>query len=236
LSSRQTTDLRDPRSRARNGSTLAPPYLSYKTFYGFLERLRKGLPTRIDRSVMSSLSGSSQSQLVAALRYLELVTPTNSPTKSLVILVNSEAAEYPKALREVLNSSYSFLFDGRDLKSMTAQEIKKGFAAAGASGDTVRKCTAFFLAAARHAQIPLPPFITPARIKSKRRTAGTRRGSPSAPSARAGTGENADRGISMALLSKFPDFDAAWPAEIKSKWFDAFERLMARANRRKEFA
>jgi hypothetical protein len=28
------------------------------------------------------------------------------------------------------------------------------------------------------------------------------------------------------LLSKFPQFDPAWPDEVKLKWFDAFDRLM----------
>jgi hypothetical protein len=28
------------------------------------------------------------------------------------------------------------------------------------------------------------------------------------------------------LLAKFPEFDPAWPDEVKLKWFDAFDRLM----------
>jgi len=28
------------------------------------------------------------------------------------------------------------------------------------------------------------------------------------------------------LLSKFPTFDPAWPDDVKSKWFNAFDKLM----------
>jgi hypothetical protein len=204
-----------------------PPYLSYKTFYGFIERLKRGVPNRIDRSVMPSLSGSTQSQLVAALRYLDLITPTSAPTKRLIGLVSPKGTDYENALRELLVSSYPLFFDGQELKRMTAQEIKKGFAASGASGDTVRKCAAFFLAAARHAQISLPPFIAPTR--SKRRAEAARRKSPSTVLAPAGT-QNHTGGTAAMLLNKFPDFDPTWPAEIKSKWLDAFGKILARVN------
>jgi hypothetical protein len=217
-------------SEERRQSPLVPPYLSYKTFYGFIERLKKEVPNRIDRSVMPSLSGSIQSQLFAALRYLGLITPSKTTTKALALLVNADAAEYQKALREVLVSSYSFLFDGRDVKRMTPEEMRKRFMAAGASGDTIRKSIAFFLAAARHAQIPLSPFMTSVRTKSKPRTPETRHSSRSTLSAGAGLGNSTFSGPVIALLNKFPDFDPTWPAKIKSKWFDAFERLMARMN------
>jgi hypothetical protein len=30
------------------------------------------------------------------------------------------------------------------------------------------------------------------------------------------------------LLAKFPTLDPAWPDDVKSKWFDAFQQLMER--------
>ena len=42
-----------------------PPYLAFRTFRHFLDGLRaSGIPGRIDRSVMSSLSGGAQSALI----------------------------------------------------------------------------------------------------------------------------------------------------------------------------
>jgi hypothetical protein len=35
-----------------------------------------------------------------------------------------------------------------------------------------------------------------------------------------------DGGLVEMLLSKFPQFDPAWPDEVKLKWFDAFDRLL----------
>jgi hypothetical protein len=29
-----------------------------------------------------------------------------------------------------------------------------------------------------------------------------------------------------ALLAKFPDFDPAWPDDIKAKWFSGFDTFM----------
>src|SRR6266404_9089538 len=102
-----------------------PPYVSFKTFSGFIERMRKGLPNRVDRSVMSSLSGSSQLQLLAALRYLELASPKGIPTERLSGLVESDGAKFRKALREILTSSYPFLFNGFDLQRATVEELTR---------------------------------------------------------------------------------------------------------------
>jgi hypothetical protein len=33
-------------------------------------------------------------------------------------------------------------------------------------------------------------------------------------------------GWPQLLLSKFPTFDPAWPDDVKSKWFNAFDKLM----------
>lgn len=214
-----------------DGILLIPPYLSYKTFHGFIERLRarQPLPNRIDRSVMAELSGSNQSQLAAALRYLQLIGPSNSPTGTLVGLVSAEGADYQKALRALLITRYAFLFDSGDLRRLTPREIQRKFENVGASGETVRRCTSFLLAAARHAQIPLSPFVTRAPNVSRRKVTSKRLLPKLASSS-----DNSDDNVVMALLGKLPDFDPTWPIEIKGKWLDAFGRLMARADGEKE--
>jgi hypothetical protein len=32
--------------------------------------------------------------------------------------------------------------------------------------------------------------------------------------------------LEQLLLSKFPSFDPAWPDEVKTKWFEGFNKLM----------
>src|SRR5260370_23357746 len=143
-----------------------PPYISYRTFSGFSERLGTGMPSRVDRSVMSSLSGSNQSQLMAALRYLGLISPNGLPTEKLSMLMNSEDAKFQRGMREVLLSSYPFLFKGFDLQKATFDELRGKFAGAGLSAALVRKCVAFFLPAAKHAGLQVPPFV-PVRPRLK---------------------------------------------------------------------
>jgi len=36
------------------------------------------------------------------------------------------------------------------------------------------------------------------------------------------------------LLAKFPNFDPAWPDEVKEKWFTAFNELMQRGQENRE--
>ena len=45
-----------------------PPYLGFGTLQNFLDSLRQGIPSRIDRSIMHSLGGTVQKQLLHALR------------------------------------------------------------------------------------------------------------------------------------------------------------------------
>jgi len=167
---------------------------------------------------------------MAAMRYLELITPKGTPSPKLNKLVHAEGSERKKVLREILLSSYPFLFKAFELQKATGREIEEKFVAAGASGDTVRRCVAFFISAAQEAQIPLSPFLKAVRRKKKgisgrRRSMGDLAGELTADGSRA---DPSQVEWNRMLLSKFPNFDPAWPDEIKSKWFDAFARLKGR--------
>ncbi|MBI3935185.1 MAG: DUF5343 domain-containing protein [Acidobacteria bacterium] len=207
-----------------------PPYVSYKTFRKFLEDLSGKVPTRVDRSVMASMSGAVQSQLIAALRYLQLISPQGISTEKFIKLANSKGPERQRLLRQILNSSYPYLFKGFDLQRATTQQIEQKFKQAAASGETVRKCVSFFLAAAREAAISLSPHISASRGRRRQRTrislvpgrVGTSTITESEPIA----GEASSRQWAAELLNKFPSFDPAWSDEVKSKWFEDFGRLM----------
>lgn len=150
-----------------------PPYVSYRTFLNFVASQRQGMPGRIDRTLMSNLSGAIQSQLFGTLRYLNLINQQDIPQTIFEKLAKAEGAEQQEVLREVLQSSYPFLFDteGFNLANATPGQFEEQFRKAGASGDTIRKCTAFFLAAAKDAEIPISPRITSA---SRPRTTSAR--------------------------------------------------------------
>ena len=210
-----------------------PPYGSFVSFQSFLKSLKSGIPGRIDKSVMTNLSGGVQTTVIHTLKYLKLIDAEGIPTDKLAPLVNSEGAEYQKALRGVLGAAYPFL-SGETFKLNTAtpKQLDDEFEKL-ASGDTVRKCVTFFIPAAKAAALQLSPHIK----EPKKRTVTNGKvkkpkPAPAAPGAAATiTAERhqqppAAMSWHQLLLSKFPSFDPAWPDEVKAKWFESFNDLM----------
>lgn len=212
---------------------LSPPYLPYKTLRNFLESMKVAMPARIDRSVMRSMSGAMQSQLILALKYLHLISlDAGVPTEKLTKLVHSEGAERQRILKEILISSYSFLFkEGFNLEDATPLQLQERFAQSGVSGNTMRKCIAFFMRATKDAGITLhhitkgTPGPRPGTTKEKRKTNQFQQTLDANPKDFIGSqGQNIS--LDQLLLSKFPSFDPAWPDEVKAKWFEGFNKLM----------
>jgi hypothetical protein len=148
-------------------ATGIPPYVAHRTFENFLAELKaRGLPSRIDRSILSHKSGTVQSQLLLCFQYLDLLTSSGRPTEKLRALLATEGRARKNLLREIIRSAYPFIFDAQvDLSSATQNQIEELFRQTGASGETVRRCISFFLAAARNAGIPFSPYLRPHRGK-----------------------------------------------------------------------
>lgn len=206
-----------------------PPYVSYRTFKSFIESLRVAMPGRIDRSLMGTMSGAIQSQVLSSLGYLDLISPKGIPKEKLNRLVNSEGPDRQKVLKEVLSNSYPFMSEsGFDLERATSRQLEEQFAKLGASGDTIRKGVAFFISAAKDAALSLSPFFAKKSKVGRKTTLRTK----SKTKERKRTDEDLETqqseqiSWSQLLLSKFPSFDPAWPDDVKSKWFDAFGELM----------
>lgn len=210
---------------------IIPPYISFKTVANFADRLKVGIPHRIDKSLMGSLSGGAQSQLLAALRYLGLMNADGIPTEKLHKLVNAEGDARKQALNEILKEAYPFLFKAEfDLKKMTFRQLQECFEQHGTSGDTTRKCMAFLMSAAKEAGIGLSPHlkIQAPRVGRKPKKAGNgeKQHESGRPTPVSGGPEEKGETEQQTLLSKFPSFDPAWPDDVKSKWFDGFKDLM----------
>ena len=129
-----------------------PPYLSYRTFRSFIDSVSVGgVPNRIDRSMMASMSGSNQALLVSAIRYLGLASEKGVSTPELESLVNAEGKERQEIWRRILSRAYSNLFNSRiNLERATTKELSEVFAKEGvSSADTIRKCVTFFSLAAK---------------------------------------------------------------------------------------
>ena len=150
---------------ARTLSLRIPPYVSYRTLTNLLTEFQaQGIPSRIDRSVLAHKSGTVQSQLLLALRYLGLIKSSGHPTEKLRALVPSEGTQRKALLGKIIRNSYEFVFAGGfDLETATANQAEELFQSRGASGETARRCIAFFLAAAREGGIPCSAYIKPHR-------------------------------------------------------------------------
>ena len=133
------------------------PYASWKSFVTFLDRLAEmGLPQRIDRTVMSKMSGATQSNIRVALTFLKLTDSDGAPTDALRRLVGSrgESEGAKAALRDVVLGAYQPVIADLSLENGTADQLWKCFRENGnVRGSTLSRAVRFFLAALRAAGV-----------------------------------------------------------------------------------
>jgi hypothetical protein len=161
-------------SSERVKATRTPPYTSYRTFKTFIQDLREhGVPSRIDRSVLTRFSGVVGTQLMHALRFLGLIEDHGRPTQRLKELVNAHGAgHWPEKLLELLRQEYAPMF-AIDLETATPSHFNEAFRKAFPAADAVvQKCVTFFLYAANDAGVKIsgrvlkgrkPRTLTPRR-------------------------------------------------------------------------
>jgi hypothetical protein len=138
--------------------TISPPYVPWKTFKGFIERMEPPniVPTQIDSTIVKTYAGSVQRLLLQSLRWLELIEPDGKVRDDLKDLVNLKA-ERPRLIRQLLERRYPWALslDGNS----TELQLNAAFGEnTGAEGDTRRKAIAFFLAAADYAKVQHSPL------------------------------------------------------------------------------
>jgi Family of unknown function (DUF5343) len=164
-------------------STRTPPYTSYRTFKTFIEDLReRGVPSRIDRSVLTRFSGVVGSQLMHALRFLGLIEDHGRPTQRLKELVNAHGAgHWPEKLLELLRKEYAPMF-AIDLETATPSHFNEAFRKAFPAADAVvQKCVTFFLYAANDAGVTISGRVLKGR-KPRSPTPRSKHASAHAPS------------------------------------------------------
>lgn len=141
----------------------SPPYTAYSTLQGFLISLREngGVPSRIDKSLLSKKSGSAQAAILSALKSLKLIDEEGVPTQALHRLIDASDQDiYTRELRKVLESTYPFLTDRSiDLTKATTAQLEQKFRDFQIRGSTVVKAMAFFITVAKEVGIQLSPYI-----------------------------------------------------------------------------
>jgi hypothetical protein len=213
----------DERGRKR-----LPPYVSYRTFLNFAERLEREMPARIDRSYWSDrLAGSTGTQLMGALRFLGLIDHDGIPTSQLRQLASARGEKRSELLRQIATESYNFVLGGAfDFHLATYAQLEEVFHRNFELADDVnRKCIKFFVALATDAGIPLSTFITK-RVRTLSAGAGTK---TKRKSSRPERNLLIPHEVVEELTAKFPTFDPSWSDEVKLKWFDAFDKLLERS-------
>jgi hypothetical protein len=161
-------------SSKRARSTGAPPYTSYRTFKTFIQDLAEhGVPSRIDRSVLTHFSGVVGTQLIHALRFLGLIEDHGRPTQRLKELVNAHSAgHWPEKFLEVLRQEYAPMF-AIELETATPSHFNEAFRKAFPAADAVvQKCVTFFLYAANDAGVQISGRVLKGR---KPRSSAARR-------------------------------------------------------------
>lgn len=163
-----------------------PAYVPWKTFIGFLDQFQgKGLPARIDRSVLQGKSGASQSQLIGALKFLGLIDDNGTPSSDLLSLVVDPSARQ-EVMGKLVKSKYAEALE-ISRQNGTQAMLEEEFSSYGVRGSTHRKAVGFFLAAAKLGGIEVSGhFHTPRRIRP-----GARRPNRGQPSDTEGRGTTA---------------------------------------------
>jgi hypothetical protein len=146
-------------------SRTTPPYTSYRTFKTFLHDLHEeGVPSRIDRSVLTRFSGVVGTQLMHALRFLGLIADQGQPTERLIGLASAHGApDWSGKLLELLRREYAPMF-AIDLETATPSHFNEAFRKAFPAADAVvQKCVTFFLYAASDAGVKIGPRVLKGR-------------------------------------------------------------------------
>jgi hypothetical protein len=211
-----------------------PPYVSYQTFRNLLVDLQRGIPSRIDHSYWGNhLSGSTRTQLMSALQFLNLVDGNSMPTNRLKLLVAAKDVKRTDILKQTCTDAFDFVFQTSfDTQTGTYAQMQEMFHSSfQISSSVTRKCIKFFVAMADDAGIPLSPYIT----KQTRTHSGINNNKILAKKTllRIGTSQDVEEVPERTtwdklLLNKFPSFDPSWPDELKLKWFQAFDELLRR--------
>ena len=203
---------------------VAFPYVSYRTFRNFLELLKEGLPSRIDRSVWGPrYSGTTGQQLMTALKSLHLISDSGVPTPKLEELVSSTGTQRQLKIKDILEFKYSDIFQ-IDLVRATRSQFNESFRSVGINDGMLNKCQLFFIQACQDAGIELSSYILARRhglSVPKKVEKNSNIKTSSAPKAKLNTNEL----IISKILEKYPDFDPNWKPEVQKSWMEGMIKL-----------
>lgn len=157
-----------------------PPYLSFQSFLNFLDRIPSNkIPPQIDRSVLGKSSGSTQAQLMVALKSFELIDDDLAVQDALKALIKGSEAERKDLIGDLVRHFYP-----EQLKlaqaNATFQQLRDSFVDTfDISGETVVKAIRFFLQVLDYVEIEASQFWTAPRTSAtpRRKRTGPKKAS-----------------------------------------------------------
>lgn len=218
------------------GGPFRPPYFSFQTFWSFIEQLaEKPLPPLIDRSLLSSKSGTDQANIFGALRGFEFIDDEQRVTPLLTKVVEADAEGRTAVLAQLVESHYPAQME-LARRNGTEAQLHESFGEVFGirSADTRRKAVTFFLHAAKTAGLPLSPHFPPTRsgsgsaggMRPRRATPRARRSTQ--PAAAAATdsvttvpGAGSDlHPFLVGLLQELPNRGDTWSGAQRDRWLE----------------
>ena len=231
------------------GPRKPPPYVSYKSWETFLDRIRSDvmpLPQRLDKSVWGRMnfSGSTESALKGALVFLNLATPTSyEPTDEFINLMDAENdQERRRFMSRIVLRAYSDLIDGIELSRSTRGDVLETFKRAGSGPETAEKAVSFFVGLALNAEIPLHTQLsTKPKTQRRRKRFSAPKGQARLASENATTNTAQRSGVLgldginniedihpaiMGLLGELPKGESNWNKDGLESFLKAFEAVI----------
>ena len=152
-------------------------------------------------------------------------------------MVFAEGENRRELIKSLLRGYYIPVFQ-LDLTRATKGQFHEAFRSFGAKEGVLSKCEAFFIQAATDAGIQLSQYIVSGRHLSRRKSGSIRHKQTTTNL----TDSTTDMGITSdiestsgisrerlrvaeLILSKYPDFDPEWDADVQSRWLDGMTKL-----------
>ena len=138
------------------------PYIPFKTFTGFTDRLHStATPPIIDGSLLHTMGGSMKSQLLSALRFMNLIDSNNVVLEPMKTLIKSYKTDsWKNELTGIIMSSYEHVVKNVDVDNGTAQQLDDAFRKYGeVDGQDLEKSVRFYLAALQECGLSYSPHF-----------------------------------------------------------------------------
>ncbi len=155
-----------------------PPYVTYPALKTIIEEFAESTtPTKLNRHVLSKLSGAGYAELMSGLRYLGLVAKDDSVLEGFSQLVQAQRGggdAYKKHLLDLLQETYEDIVKGVDIKKGTLPELEQAFKEVGVpQGQMMARTVRFYVKALQDCGFEVSPHITKPRRRTPRNGPGS---------------------------------------------------------------